>query len=173
VFSQICRTIRELRFQRALWLDALIRIREVQMQPLPLSTTEALDALSLPELQIAVQQAHRLMQNLQSDTPLPVRIHTFSVNAGAQVLCIPGASLAVSHILGGVSCWDILTGHRVAHLEIPELQIRTEVCMKIKGKALIGAHTRYVTMRCSPQADLCCGYSQERRKLCGYLYRLP
>ncbi|KAJ7828308.1 hypothetical protein B0H13DRAFT_1917160 [Mycena leptocephala] len=114
-FLSVCRTIRALRFQRALWLDALIRIREVQMQPLPLLTAEALDALSLLELQNLVQQAHRLMENLQS------------------------ANLVVSYIWGGgVSCWDILTSHRVAHLEIPDVQIHTEVCVEIMGKALIG-----------------------------------
>ncbi|KAJ7817640.1 hypothetical protein B0H13DRAFT_1922802, partial [Mycena leptocephala] len=126
-FLSVCRTIRALRFQRALWLDALIRIREVQMQPLPLLTAEALDVLSLLELQNVVQQAHRLMENLQSSTPLPIRIRTFSVDAGARILCIPGANLVVSYIWGGgVSCWDILTSHQVAHLEIPEIQIHTE-----------------------------------------------
>ncbi|KAJ7887694.1 hypothetical protein B0H13DRAFT_1888738 [Mycena leptocephala] len=137
-FLSVCRTIRALRFQRALWLDALIRIREVQMQPLPLLTAEALDALSLLELQNVVQQANRLMENLQSSTPLPIRIRTFSVDTGPPILCIPGANLVVSYIWGGVSCWDIFTSHRVAHLEIPEVQIRTEVCVEIMGKALIG-----------------------------------
>jgi hypothetical protein len=114
------------------------------MQPLPL-LTDALDALSLLELQNVVRQAHRLRQNLQSDTPLPVRIRRFSVNAGGRLLCIPGANLAVSHIWGdGISCWDILTSHRVAHLEIPELHIHTEVCMEIMGKALIGTTRRNV-----------------------------
>lgn len=108
------------------------------MQPLPLLTAEALDALSLLELQNLVQQAHRLMENLQSGTPLPVRIRTFSVDTGPPILCIPGANLVVSYIWGGVSCWDIFTSHRVAHLEIPEVQIRTEVCVEIMGKALIG-----------------------------------
>ncbi|KAJ7872432.1 hypothetical protein B0H13DRAFT_1895378 [Mycena leptocephala] len=136
-FLSLYRTIRELRFRRALWLDALIRIREVQMQPLPLLTAEALDALSLLELQNLVQQAHRLMENLQSGTPLPVRIRTFSVDTGPPILCIHGANLVVSYIWGGVS-WDIFTSHRVAHLEIPEVQIRTEVCVEIMGKALIG-----------------------------------
>ncbi|KAJ7816399.1 hypothetical protein B0H13DRAFT_2380422 [Mycena leptocephala] len=79
------------------------------------------------------------MENLQSGTPLPVRIRTFSVDAGAPILCIPGANLVVSYIWGGgVSCWDIFTSHRVAHLEIPEVLIHTEVCVEIMGKALIG-----------------------------------
>ncbi|KAJ7878250.1 hypothetical protein B0H13DRAFT_2346708 [Mycena leptocephala] len=78
-FLSLCRSIRKLRFQRALWLDALIRICEVQMQPLPLLTAAELDVLSLLELQNVVQQAHRLMENLQSSTPLPIRIRTFSV----------------------------------------------------------------------------------------------
>ncbi|KAJ7809437.1 hypothetical protein B0H13DRAFT_1927923 [Mycena leptocephala] len=144
-FLSLCRTIRELRFRRALWLDALIRIREVQMQPLPLLTAEALDVLSLLELQNLVQQAHRLMENLQSGTPLPIRIRTFSVDAGARILCIPGANLVVTYIWGGgVSCWDIPTSHQVAHLEIPEIQIHTEVCVEIVGKALIGTTRRNV-----------------------------
>ncbi|KAJ7924003.1 hypothetical protein B0H13DRAFT_2654939 [Mycena leptocephala] len=47
----ICRVIRELQSEKTLWLNALIRIREVKMKPLPLSTGDALDALSLPGLQ--------------------------------------------------------------------------------------------------------------------------
>ncbi|KAJ7822759.1 hypothetical protein B0H13DRAFT_1919981 [Mycena leptocephala] len=131
-FLSVCRTIRTLRFQRALWLDALIRIREVQMQPLPLLTAEALDALSLLELQNVVQQAHRLMENLQSGTPLPVRIRTFSVDTGPQYSAFPEP---IS------SCWDIFTSHRVAHLEIPRFKfVRKNV--KNFGVICIDFHDR-------------------------------
>ncbi|KAJ7820278.1 hypothetical protein B0H13DRAFT_2130475 [Mycena leptocephala] len=134
ILLSTCRLIRKLEFQRTLWLDALTRMREVEMQP-------ALDSLSLSELQNTVRQANRLMNNFKSDQPRPVRIRTFEfecIPALAKIFCIPGTSLVVVHIVGSVSCWDILTAKRVACLEIPNLRIQTGACMEIKGKALIG-----------------------------------
>ncbi|KAJ7113763.1 hypothetical protein C8R44DRAFT_881355 [Mycena epipterygia] len=37
-----CRLIRELKFQRSLWIEAFARIKTVQMQPLPLSRADIL-----------------------------------------------------------------------------------------------------------------------------------
>jgi hypothetical protein len=140
--SQTCRVIRKLEFQRTLWLDALVRIREVEMQPVPLPNGQALDSLSLSELQNIVRQANRLMNNFKSDHPRPVRIRTVEsehMPGSAKILCIPGTNLVVAHILGSVSCWDILAAKRVACLEIPDLRVQTGACMEIKGTVLIGA----------------------------------
>ncbi|KAJ6541304.1 hypothetical protein B0H10DRAFT_2203487 [Mycena sp. CBHHK59/15] len=74
-FLSVCRLLRELQSHRSLWLTALNRIREVDKQPLPISTSEALSTLSLPELQHAARQANRLMKNFKSDN-LVLRIYT-------------------------------------------------------------------------------------------------
>jgi hypothetical protein len=145
--SQTCRVTRKLEFQRTLWLDALVRIQEVEMQPVALPNGQALDSLSLSELQNTVRQANRLMNNFKSDNPRPVRIRSLEpkfVPSPSRIFCIPGTNLAVSHVLGSVSCWDILASKRVACLELPKLEVRTEACMEIKGKALIGASLGYV-----------------------------
>ncbi|KAJ7349802.1 hypothetical protein DFH08DRAFT_1079126 [Mycena albidolilacea] len=55
-------------------------------------------------------------------------------------MLIPGAYLAVAYASGFVSCWVILSSHRVAHLEIPGLKVRAkQLCMDVNGKILIGA----------------------------------
>jgi hypothetical protein len=77
--TQISRIIREIQLERTLWLDILVRMREVDNQPLPLSNPAALDLLSLPGIQTAVRHAYRLMINWRSDTPQPVRIQTFAI----------------------------------------------------------------------------------------------
>ncbi|KAJ6585836.1 hypothetical protein B0H19DRAFT_1110831 [Mycena capillaripes] len=141
-FLSTCRVIRELQLQRTLWLHALIRIRQVEMQPLPLAKPEA---LSLPELQNAVRHACRLMKILRSDKPRPVRVNTLSVESGSRILTIPGSNLVMIHLMGSCSCWDIPTSQLVAHLEIPDLQIKTEACMEIEGKALFAACTPDLT----------------------------
>jgi hypothetical protein len=92
-FYQICRVIRELQSEKTLWLDALIRIREVEMNPLPLPTGDALDALSLSELQNVVRRVDRLMKNLKSEKPRPIRIDDFSIERWTRIFCIPGANL--------------------------------------------------------------------------------
>jgi hypothetical protein len=139
-FAQACRIIRELHLERSLWLDALTRIRDVDNQPLPLPNPQTLDTLSLLELENAVWRVHRLIKNLQSERPRPVRLGTFAVKSGAKILLIPGANLTVIHPRGGISCWDILTCQRVAHLEMPGFQVETEACIEIEGKALFAAY---------------------------------
>jgi hypothetical protein len=129
-------------------------MREVEMQPVALPNGQALDSLSLSELQNTVRQANRLMNNFKPDQPRPVRIRAFEferIPALAKIFCIPSTSLIVVHVVGSVSCWDILTAKRVACLEIPNLRIQTGACMEIKGKALIGAsiQARYVNKSCS------------------------
>ncbi|KAJ7113804.1 hypothetical protein C8R44DRAFT_228720 [Mycena epipterygia] len=136
-----CRLIRELQLQRSLWIEALVRIKTVQMQPLPLSNADELDTLSLQQLQDTVRRASRLIHSLRSDKPRPVLIRTLSLEALAGIFCIPGGNLVVSHTRGTVSVWDITTSHRVAHLDIFELNVQSQaLCLEIKGKALIGAH---------------------------------
>ncbi|KAJ6573316.1 hypothetical protein B0H10DRAFT_975302 [Mycena sp. CBHHK59/15] len=60
------------------------------------------------------------------------------------MFCIPGANLAIFHTsVAGVSCWDVVTSQRVAHLEISNLHIQTnQPCLEIKGKVLIGGFVR-------------------------------
>ncbi|KAJ7766043.1 hypothetical protein B0H16DRAFT_1522863 [Mycena metata] len=138
-FLSVCHSICELQLQRSLWLHALVRIRDLQMQPLPLSNAEPLDTLSLEQLQHAARQANRLMRNFKSDSPSPVRIQTLSTGH-THLSCIQGTHLVVTYSLGTVNCWDIITSHRVAHLEIPDLQIVSDKpCLEIKGRALFGA----------------------------------
>jgi hypothetical protein len=142
---QTCRVIRQFRFQRSLWLEALIRLKE-EYQPLPLSTADPLETLSLPELQSVARRADRLKKNWQSNNPRLVHMHSFAVPSQARIMLIPGAHLAVAYASGIISCWDILSSQWVAHLEIPELEVRAEaLCMDINGKVLIGACIKYVS----------------------------
>ncbi|KAJ7104899.1 hypothetical protein C8R44DRAFT_807244 [Mycena epipterygia] len=136
-----CRLIRELRLQRSLWIEALARIKAVQMQPLPFTNTDEIGTLSLHQLQDIVQRVEHLINNFQSDNPRPVRIRTLSLAASIDtIFCIPGANLAVSHTIGTVCVWDILTSHRVGYLEVPDLIVHPRaLCLEIKGQALIGA----------------------------------
>jgi hypothetical protein len=147
LFSKLCRIIRELQFERTLWLDALIRIREVEMQPLPMSPADSVDTLSLPELQNIVRRADRLMKNFRSEKPRPFHISNFSVDRSAWIFFVPGANLIAGYNKrGSVSCWDTVTSQRVAHLsnewEWFDIQPNA-LCTGIKGKALIGAWIRY------------------------------
>ncbi|KAJ7022582.1 hypothetical protein C8F04DRAFT_1310705 [Mycena alexandri] len=148
-FLSLCRVIRELQLQKSLWLYALVRVREVQMQPLPLpaaasldtlSLQELLDTLSLQKLQHTALQVNQIMKNLKSENPRPVRIRTLSVERERRLFCIPAANLAVTHGLGIVDCWDLLTCQRVAHMEIRMfLYIVTWPCLEEEGKAIFGA----------------------------------
>ncbi|KAJ6585749.1 hypothetical protein B0H19DRAFT_427066 [Mycena capillaripes] len=139
----LCRVIREVQFERTLWVNALIRLREVEMQPLPLSTAETLETLSLQQLQNAAQRANRLMLNFTSDRPRPVRTGTLCppVNCWTRIFCIPGANLALVHDYntGWLECWDVLISRRMAYVELPGLKVRKIACMDIKGKALFSA----------------------------------
>jgi hypothetical protein len=144
---QTCRVIRELQFQRSLWLEALSRIRETGSQPLPLSTADPPDTLSLRELQNIARRADQLRRNLQSDNPRLFDMRSLSVVARAGLIFfIPGAHLAVTHGPGFVTCWDIVSSQMVGQLEIPHLLVRDEaLSMDISGKALIGACITYVS----------------------------
>jgi hypothetical protein len=150
LFSKLCRITRELQFERTLWLDTLIRIREVEIQPLPMSPADSVDTLSLPELQNIVRRVDRLMKNFRSEKPRPFYLGNFSVEHRASILFIPGANLVVAYnYKGSVSCWDTLTSQRVAHLnnQVEEdwFHIQPRVlCTEIAGKALIGAWIEYV-----------------------------
>ncbi|KAJ7843949.1 hypothetical protein B0H13DRAFT_2412134 [Mycena leptocephala] len=139
----LCRITRGLQFERTLWLDALIRIREVEMQPLPLSTADSVDTLSLSELQNIVRRADRLMKNFQSEKPRPFHIGNFSVERRGSIFFIPGANLIVANnYKGSVSCWDTVTSQRVAHLSNERDSVYiypSALCTEIMGKALIGA----------------------------------
>ncbi|KAJ6560006.1 hypothetical protein B0H19DRAFT_107796 [Mycena capillaripes] len=136
--------MRELQSQRTIWLDALVRIREVHNQPLPLSkeSLQALNTVSFRQLQDTVLQANRLMNNFKSHRPRPVQTRTLCfgpTGLWTSFICIPGTSLVVRHSTGSVSCWDVLTSERVAYLDIPDLRVKTETpCMEIMGKALLG-----------------------------------
>ncbi|KAJ7160418.1 hypothetical protein C8R46DRAFT_1286230 [Mycena filopes] len=138
----VCRTFRELQWQKSLWLHALVRLREVEMQPLPLSNVKQLDSMSRQELQDVARRAVRLKKNLNSDKPTPVKTRTLSVEAytGTSGICLlTGSNLLVTHSEGSVSCWDILTSRRVAHLEVVALRIMDEPWVEQDGKALFGA----------------------------------
>ncbi|KAJ7215211.1 hypothetical protein B0H12DRAFT_356493 [Mycena haematopus] len=139
-FLSICRAIRELQLERTLWINALTRLKQVEMQSPPLLSASSLDTMSLAQLQNTVQRANQLMNNFKSSQPRPARIHSVSVHPHSRIICIAGANLVVTHTTGGVSCWDIVTSRRVGYLEIPDLHLQTSVpCLEIKGKALIGA----------------------------------
>ncbi|KAJ7045188.1 hypothetical protein C8F04DRAFT_1067998 [Mycena alexandri] len=132
-----CRVIRQIQLQKSLWLDCLIRIREVERHPHPLSNVEDLSTLSLHRLQRTAQRAGRLMKNLRSNNPRPTRIHHFSVQPRCGFFCLTGTRFIVTHDEGIASCWDVFNGERVAHLEIPDLFVRGIPCMDEAGKALI------------------------------------
>ncbi|KAF7335389.1 F-box domain-containing protein [Mycena venus] len=142
-FLSVCRVIRELQFQRTLWLNAIARIKEVENHPLPVSDSEVLETLSLPELQGIVRQANRLVNNFKSDRPRPFCMRTFRKpwEKRLRIILIQGTNLLVTHGNGSVSCWDIPTSQRLGHLEVPGLCIKTqEPCMEIEGKALLGGY---------------------------------
>ncbi|KAJ7872393.1 hypothetical protein B0H13DRAFT_2280273 [Mycena leptocephala] len=86
-----------LSFERTFWLEALMRIRDVEMQPLPLSTADSVDMLSLSELQNVVRRADRLMKNFKSEKPRPFHIGNFSVESSVSIFFIPGANLIVAY----------------------------------------------------------------------------
>ncbi|KAJ7113810.1 hypothetical protein C8R44DRAFT_228745 [Mycena epipterygia] len=154
-----CHLIRELQLQRSLWIEALVRIKTVQMQPLPLSNADELDTLSLQQLQDTVRRASRLIHSLRSDKPRPVLIRTLPLEALADIFCIPGANLVVSHTRGTVSMWDITTSHRVAQLDIPGLSVQPQaLCLDIKGKALIGAYVSSISSRIGKLVAICIDY---------------
>ncbi|KAJ7736488.1 hypothetical protein B0H16DRAFT_1573946 [Mycena metata] len=146
-----CRAVRKVELHLSLWLDALVRIQEVERQPHRLSNTQNLNTLSLQQLQHTAQQCNRLMKNWRSDNPRPTCIRQFSVPPNHGFFCLIGSSFIVSHTEGCVSCWNILDGKRVAHLEIPGLFLRMGVpCMEEDGRALIcAAIGHYVP--CTPQ----------------------
>ncbi|KAJ7700981.1 hypothetical protein B0H16DRAFT_1826349 [Mycena metata] len=62
-----CRAIRKAQLRKSLWIDALIRIRDAERQPHPLSNVKDLSTLSLHQLQHAAHQANRRMKNWRSD----------------------------------------------------------------------------------------------------------
>ncbi|KAJ7349807.1 hypothetical protein DFH08DRAFT_125102 [Mycena albidolilacea] len=139
-FLSTCHVIRQLQFQRSLWLGALIRLKEIELQPLPLSTATPLETLSLLELQSVARRADRLKRNWQSNNPRLVHLRRFSLPSRARIVFVPGAHLAVAYNSDIISCWDILSSQRVAHLEIPDLVVRAEaLCTDINGKVLIWA----------------------------------
>ncbi|KAJ6582327.1 hypothetical protein B0H19DRAFT_1252432 [Mycena capillaripes] len=84
-FLSICQVLRELQSQKTIWLDALVLIKEVHNQPLPLSKRElgALNTASLRQLQDTVRRANRLMNNFESDSPRSgnMRIYFFDSTA--------------------------------------------------------------------------------------------
>ncbi|KAJ7902412.1 hypothetical protein B0H13DRAFT_757997 [Mycena leptocephala] len=144
----LCRITRGLQFERTLWLDTLIHIREVEMQPLPLSTADSVDTLSLSELQNVVRRADRLIKNFKSENPRPFHRGNFSVEPNASIFFIPGANLIMvcTNNEGSVSCWDTLTSQCVAHWNNQRGRFYihpSALCMEIKGEALIGAWIEY------------------------------
>lgn len=125
------------------------------MQPLPLPATVSLDTLSLQELQHTALQANQITKNLKSENPRPVRIRTLSVEMERRLFCIPAANLAVTHGLGIVDCWDLLTSQRAAHMEIRMfLYIVTLPCLEEEGKAIFGAAIGYVPPEETSGADI-------------------
>ncbi|KAF7371314.1 F-box domain-containing protein [Mycena sanguinolenta] len=137
-----CRVLCKLQHERSLWLDALIRIKEVDYQPLPLSTAIPLEKLFTNQLQDVARQALRLRKNLQSDKPRHFQLHSFSVRTSPRIkniFFIPGTHLVVTNTYGSMDCWDITTAQRVGHLRLPGLWVRTEsaVCMDETGKTLL------------------------------------
>ncbi|KAJ6451316.1 hypothetical protein C8R45DRAFT_91801 [Mycena sanguinolenta] len=141
-FLATCCVICELQHEQTLWVDALTRIKEVDLQPLPLSTAKSLETLSARELQNVARQALRLRKNLQSDKPRHVRMHRFSVRTSPRIkniFFIPGTHLVVTSTYGSLDCWDILTAERMGHLKVPGLWVRTEsaLCMDGTGRTLL------------------------------------
>ncbi|KAJ7605690.1 hypothetical protein DFH06DRAFT_1252553 [Mycena polygramma] len=133
----ICRPLRELQFERGLWLDALKRIITIQMQPVPCDDPES---LTLAQLQDVVHRACRLMRNLLSEAPRLVSTRVVSITRMDRIFCIPGQNIVVAYSMGSVDCWDTLTSKRVTSLRNPDLVIRSEApCMDTPGVALIAA----------------------------------
>ncbi|KAJ7738304.1 hypothetical protein B0H16DRAFT_1465756 [Mycena metata] len=134
-FLSLCRVIRELQLHRILWLNALARIKTVELQPLPVSN---LQELSLAQLQRTARQTARLLTNFKSESPRPTHIRSFSIEPDQEMMCIPGTSLLVTSNIGIVSCWDITTAQRVAHLELADLRLQIKAsCVEPEGKVLI------------------------------------
>ncbi|KAJ7726128.1 hypothetical protein B0H16DRAFT_1780760 [Mycena metata] len=127
-FLSTCRVIRKVKLHKSLWLDALVRIQEVERQPHPLSNTQNLSTLSLQQLQHTAQQINRLMKNWRSDNPRPTRIGQLSVEPNYGFFCLTGTPFIVTHAdaEGSMSCWDIRDAKRVAHLELPGL-VRADI----------------------------------------------
>lgn len=128
-----------------------MRLKDIQTQPVPVSDWESLHVMSLTELQDIVQRTNRLMKNWGSESPRHVHIDTIAIAAGHWIdicLVVPGANLvlAYSHFYGGsqMSCWDTITCKRAASLEIPGINVRTQVFSESIGKAVLGGFIPYV-----------------------------
>ncbi|KAJ7802933.1 hypothetical protein B0H13DRAFT_1931627 [Mycena leptocephala] len=139
----LCLITRGLQFERTLWLDTLIRIRGVEMQPLPLLTADSVDMLSLSKLQNIVRRADRLMKNFQSEKPRPFHIGNFSVERRASIFFIPEQTsswpittkaVSAAGTLLPRSVWRTWSNERDSVYIYP-----SALCTEIMGKALIGA----------------------------------
>ncbi|KAJ7646436.1 hypothetical protein DFH06DRAFT_578648 [Mycena polygramma] len=118
-FLSICRVMRELGCHRTLWLNALLRIKRVEMHPIPFFTQEEIDTMSLPELQNVVRKVDRLMKNFSSHKPRPIRIQTLAIDSGSSVSCVPGTNIVLTITEHGLSCWDVVSSQRVHNSEFP------------------------------------------------------
>ncbi|KAJ7776018.1 hypothetical protein DFH07DRAFT_799034, partial [Mycena maculata] len=144
-----CSAIRDVQFEKTLWLDALRRVRHVEMQPLPLPVGIELSVFSQRQLRDAALRTNRLMKNLHSERPRPVAITDFSMEdpwEGTNIFCIPGTHIAVERIRGRITCWDTLSAECVANVEIPGVEIRLGVrCMEMEGKIMFAGYIRNAT----------------------------
>ncbi|KAJ7160441.1 hypothetical protein C8R46DRAFT_1286261 [Mycena filopes] len=142
-FLSVCRATRELQWAKSLWRHALVRMRDVERLPLPLPNVKQHDSMSRKELQDAAQRAVRLKKNLNSDKPMPVKIRTLSFDPQwhpiATRVCLPGSDIFVTHHIGFLSCWNIVTLNRVAHLGITGLRVMKDPKIEQDGRALFGA----------------------------------
>ncbi|KAJ7023586.1 hypothetical protein C8F04DRAFT_1304802 [Mycena alexandri] len=145
-----CRVIRKTELHKSLWLDALVRIQEVERHPHPLSNTQNLNTFSLQQLQHTAQHANRLMKNWSSHNPRPTCILHFLVNPKHGFFSLPGTRFGLTHAYtgGSISCWDVYNGECVAHLEIFDLFMRTRTTsMEEEGRALICAAIGYYVLQ--------------------------
>ncbi|KAJ7723774.1 hypothetical protein B0H16DRAFT_1737041 [Mycena metata] len=117
-FLSVYQSTRELQLQRSLWLHAWFKYETYKGN------------LSL--FQMPSRSIHCLWSNFNTQ-------HTLSTGH-THVSYVQGTNLVVTYTSGAVSCWDIITSRRVAHLEIPNLHVVIDKpCLEITGRALFGA----------------------------------
>ncbi|KAJ7048953.1 hypothetical protein C8F01DRAFT_1187254 [Mycena amicta] len=138
-----CHYIRQLCLEPTLWLDAITRLRTVQLHPAVAFTSQSLLDLPRSDLQAMVQKANTILRNLASPQPKLQRVALFRVQPqmtdNTQVFFISGTGVVVSVLNGVISCYNVRTQRLLKQFAMRDLRIYKNCCAEVSGKALFAA----------------------------------